>query len=498
MTTTFTTHFRFGLPDFLSSPWQNDWYTLVQLMDSVLYEISLGTIIDVWANSTLYRVGNLRIDPDLGTIWTCLVQHTSAAYPTTFATDRTNHLTFWGIFTAVDGDKGYITVSGSNSVYTINDGVVSNAKLSNMGQATFKMRAAGAGTGVPIDGTVAQAKTALAYAITDLAVGTSANLAAILSDETGTGAAVFGTAPVLTSPTITTKISPTTDDGAPLGDGTHQFSDLFLASGGIINWNNGDVLISHAANAISFTGATNGYFYDVAIKPTTNDAAPLGVSGTAWSDIFLASGGVINFNAGDVTITHFADGLTFAGATNGYFFQNGPVNPAVDDGAALGTASNKWSDLLLADGGVINWNSGNTTITHAANQLAFVSGNFIFNTTTGTFGYGTGVGTGGTVTQGAGSGKATTVVLNRATGEITLNNAALAAATIVTFAFTNSTMSATDVLVLNHESGGTPGAYTINGRCNAGGGFIDVRNNTAGSLSEAIVIRYTLIRGAVS
>lgn len=50
----------------------------------------------------------------------------------------------------------------------IADAAVTNAKLADMAQATFKMRAAGAGTGVPINGTVAQAKTALAIATTDV------------------------------------------------------------------------------------------------------------------------------------------------------------------------------------------------------------------------------------------------------------------------------------------------------------------------------------------
>lgn len=48
------------------------------------------------------------------------------------------------------------------------DGGTTNAKLANMTQATFKMRAAAAGTGVPIDGTAIQAKTALAIANTDV------------------------------------------------------------------------------------------------------------------------------------------------------------------------------------------------------------------------------------------------------------------------------------------------------------------------------------------
>jgi hypothetical protein len=102
-------------------------------------------------------------------------------------------------------------------------------------------------------------------------------------------------------------------------------------------------------------------------------------------------------------------------------------------------------------------------------------------------------GQGGTVTQA--STKATTVVLNKLAGEITLNNAALAAATIVSFTFTNSTLASGDCLILNHVSGGTIGSYTLTASSGSGTGTIYVRNNTAGSLSEAIVIRYIVIKG---
>lgn len=51
-----------------------------------------------------------------------------------------------------------------------------------------------------------------------------------------------------------------------------------------------------------------------AVQPGANDGGPLGVSGTAWSDLFLASGAVINFNAGNYTITHSAGLLTLNGA----------------------------------------------------------------------------------------------------------------------------------------------------------------------------------------
>ena len=105
-------------------------------------------------------------------------------------------------------------------------------------------------------------------------------------------------------------------------------------------------------------------------------------------------------------------------------------------------------------------------------------------------------GEGGVVTQA--TSKATGVTLNKRCGQITLNNAVLAALTTASFVLTNSTIGANDLLVLNHVSVGTFGSYTLNGRAAAGSATIDVRNVSAGSLSEAIVIGYAVIKGAVA
>lgn len=106
------------------------------------------------------------------------------------------------------------------------------------------------------------------------------------------------------------------------------------------------------------------------------------------------------------------------------------------------------------------------------------------------------VGSGGVVTQA--SSKSTAVTLNKDSGEITMNGAALNAATIVSFTLTNSTLRAADLLVLNHVSGGTIGSYGLTASCASGSATIYVRNNTAGNLSEAIVIRFTRVPGATS
>jgi hypothetical protein len=118
-------------------------------------------------------------------------------------------------------------------------------------------------------------------------------------------------------------------------------------------------------------------------------------------------------------------------------------------------------------------------------------------TSSGTAGIGYATGAGGAVTQA--TSKSTGVTLNKICGTITMNNAALAAATIVTFTVTNSTVAATDVIYVQHDNTGTTGAYTISANTSAAGSFkISVRNNTAGSLSEAIVLRYVVIKAVVN
>lgn len=126
--------------------------------------------------------------------------------------------------------------------------------------------------------------------------------------------------------------------------------------------------------------------------------------------------------------------------------------------------------------------SGNLTVT----------GNVSLTGGTSTLGYGTG--SGGTVTQL--TNKATAVTLNKPTGQITMNNAALAANTATAFIVNNSLVTANDVVHVNVTSFG---AYTAQTQYVGSGVFaIRVTNTTAGSLSEALVINFAIIKGATS
>ena len=175
---------------------------------------------------------------------------------------------------------------------------------------------------------------------------------------------------------VGTAFNPNTNDSNALGTTLLGWSDLFLASGGVINWNAGDVTITHAANVLTFAGATNGFNFANTVQPNANDAAPLGSATVSWSDLFLASGGVINFNNGNATITHSANTLSVSVST---LFGN-TIAPISNDGSALGSGSDAWADLFLASGGIINWNNGDVLLTHTSNLLTLTGGTFNIGT----------------------------------------------------------------------------------------------------------------------
>lgn len=105
-------------------------------------------------------------------------------------------------------------------------------------------------------------------------------------------------------------------------------------------------------------------------------------------------------------------------------------------------------------------------------------------------------GQGGSVTQI--TSKSTTVVLNKLCGQIITHGALLAADSAVTFTFTNSTISQTDVLVMNHVAGGGTGNYLIAPACGIGSATVTLRNLYGSDLSDALVINFAVIRAANS
>ena len=134
------------------------------------------------------------------------------------------------------------------------------------------------------------------------------------------------------------------------------------------------------ANTINFhaNNSKEMVLVENALTPGTSDGIALGTTSLMWSDLFLASGAVLNFNNGNVTITHTnGTGLTI-NSTNKLMFGDSAsfVQQSSDgvlriDGEATvdinaSTAVTVSNDLKLdSDSAVLGFGADNdTTLTH--------------------------------------------------------------------------------------------------------------------------------------
>ena len=187
-------------------------------------------------------------------------------------------------------------------------------------------------------------------------------------------------------------------------------------------------------------------------------------------------------------------GYTFTGTTDPitYTKLNLLAQPTV---AAI--AAGEVTTSMLADGAV--------TLTKIVDAAA--NNTFLARSTTGagdyealvttTTGLGFYTGAGGTVTQA--TSKSTPFTLEKMCGQITTSNALLSGNSAVSATWTNNKIAATDVVIINHKSGGTLGSYTFNVACLAGTATLTIRNiEHTGSLSEALVLNFVVIKGVTS
>ena len=99
---------------------------------------------------------------------------------------------------------------------------------------------------------------------------------------------------------VQNALSPVTSDGVALGTGSLMWSDIFLASGSVVNFNNGDVALTHSSNAVTLSGG------DLALTDTSvqidsgpTDETVSGITATFTAGEDLVRGEVVYFKAGD-------------------------------------------------------------------------------------------------------------------------------------------------------------------------------------------------------
>jgi hypothetical protein len=329
-------------------------------------------------------------------------------------------------------------------------------------------------TGLPVSTGVSGLGSNVA---TFLATPTSANLAAALTDETGSGSNVFATSPTMT-----------------------------------------DAIINQAANG------------DTAIKSVrATDTTPTG----NFLDFQTAAAASVykvdRFGALTVNVTAQASTaerlLTFGVSDSGttFTFENGTTNPnffnptfngtieAGVEGVPISFFGTKGVDTTTNPAilffGRHNTGGGNTDLSatvplaefrNRATSLVFVYGNGDLKLVKSGAGIGYGTGAGGAVTQA--TSRTTGVTLSKSTGAITTNTTSLAAGASATFTVTNTAIGANDVVDVSIKSGQTNKETSVKVSAVAAGSFDITVHNQHASTAEtgAIVINFVRVTGAVS
>jgi hypothetical protein len=216
-----------------------------------------------------------------------------------------------------------------------------------------------------------------------------------------------------------------------------------------------------------------------------------GYSSTGQNNLFFGTDAGYNNTTGGNNV--------FIGTDSGrYITGGGSPNTISNDSIFLGSnskanASNETNQIVI--GYDVTGLGANTAVLGSSSiTKTLLRGDVVLINPARKFGYDTGAG--GTVTQI--TNKSTGVTLNRPTGQITMQGASLSSEATVSFTLTNSVIAAGDILVLQNQATGTLGAYTITARTAAGSATISVRNITGGSLSEAIVISFAVIKAVTA
>jgi len=280
---------------------------------------------------------------------------------------------------------------------------------------------------------------------------------------------------------------------------TSRTTGALVVAGGVgISGN----LSANAANVTTLTvsGTTNliGAAITGNLNPTTTNMFTLGNVTNKWADVWIGPSSI------HIEDTANAANIATIQVTNGALLVNGVQGlqaNLVSGTTTLAMTAN--GNIAMSVGGTANvavFSTAGEYITGLVSESGNVTGGNINSAGSvlagdgGAVGYG--AGTGGTVSQTG--NKSTGVTLNKTTGEITMQATALGASTAVSFTLTNSTIGARDLLLINLVGGGTAGSYTYGSNCTTGSAVITVRNVSLGSLSESLVLRFAVIRGAIA
>lgn len=297
-----------------------------------------------------------------------------------------------------------------------------------------------------------------------LASTTSAQLAGVLSNESGTGVAVFNDTPTLVTPVLGVATA-TSINGLTLTSST-----------GTLTITNGKTLA--VSNTLTFTG-------------------------TDASSVAFGTGGTVTYTANNLSVFAATTSAQLAGVlsnetgTGAFVLAETPslVNPSIAAATLSGTIAA--SGATITSPAITSPTLTTPVIGVATGTSLAVTGALSTSSAATPIGYATGAG--GAVTQG--TSRTTTAVVSPnpcTSGTITTTADSMAAQTPTTFTVTNSAVSATDNIVITKVSGDVDTFAWVNSV--GSGSFTVTLFNTHASDADvtAFVFNFAVINGVAN
>ena len=222
----------------------------------------------------------------------------------------------------------------------------------------------------------------------------AATLATVTLSETLTNKTL--TSPVLNTATVGTSIVPASADGATLGSATAEFSDLFLADGGTIQFGNDqEITLTHVADSgltLKHAATADDKFPTLTLAAGDTDIAAsdkLGVinfiapdEGTG-TDAILVAAGIEAVSEGDFAADNNATKLSFKTAASAAAAETMSLSSTglltTSAGITSGAVITSGAGLVIADAGTIGSASDTDAIAIASDGVVTFSQQLVSN-----------------------------------------------------------------------------------------------------------------------
>jgi hypothetical protein len=288
------------------------------------------------------------------------------------ATGATLTLADNSTFATVGGYSTTFTFSGATSLTFPTSGTVTALGNTTTGSGSIVLSSgptlSAPVLGTPASGDLSNCTNFPASGLTGLGAGvdawlvtpSSANLAAAVTDETGSGALVFATSPTLVTPNLGTPSAATLTNatGLPISTGVSGLGAgvaTFLATPSSANL---------AAAVTDETGTGSLVFSN---SPTFNDDITLGVATTTRGELILANttANTVRLRSSNSTATSYT--LTFPAASpvNGYYLQtdvNGVLSWAAGGGGGGGSPGGSNTQIQFNNAGAFGGDAAFTFV----------------------------------------------------------------------------------------------------------------------------------------